>query len=213
MEEGATWLQMSTVGLPATERLNGLAGDAGIGFVDAPVLGTKAPAEQAKLVVLAAGPDELLDRAQPVFDAVGARTVRFGEAGNANAMKLVVNSWVLGLTAVLAESLALAEGLGLPAERLLEVIEGGPMDVDYAHLKGGMMLDRAYEPSFPLRLAHKDARLVREAAAALDLDVAVGEAIARRFAEAEQMGHADDDMAAVYEATSEREDERPAAAP
>jgi 3-hydroxyisobutyrate dehydrogenase len=213
MGEGATWLQMSTVGLAATERLQELAGDAAVGFVDAPVLGTKAPAEQGELIVLASGPDELLDRARPVFEAVGSRTVALGAAGNGSRMKLIVNSWLLGLTTVLAETLAIADALGIDGKRFLDAIEGGPMDVKYAHMKGGMMLERSYEPSFPLRLALKDARLILDAADDADLNVGLVEAAERRLADADETGHSDDDMAAVYEAASPREDERPAAAP
>src|SRR6185437_12579185 len=71
----AVWLQMSTIGIEGTERCAALAGERGIAFLDAPVLGTKAPAEQGNLVVLASGPDDLRERAQPIFDVVGARTM------------------------------------------------------------------------------------------------------------------------------------------
>jgi 3-hydroxyisobutyrate dehydrogenase len=108
--------------------------------------------------------------------------------------------------------MAVADSLGVDAKRFLEVIEGGPMDTAYAQMKGGMMLAREYEVSFPLRLAHKDARLVVEAAGE-DGELSVVEAARKLFAQAEEMGRGEDDMAAVYEAASTREDDRPAAAP
>src|SRR6185312_16343740 len=75
----AVWLQMSTIGIEGTERCAAVAGERGIAFLDAPVLGTKAPAEQGKLVVLASGPADLRERVQPIFDVVGGRTMWIGE--------------------------------------------------------------------------------------------------------------------------------------
>jgi NAD binding domain of 6-phosphogluconate dehydrogenase len=73
--EGAIWLQISAIGEQGTERCIRLANDVGLAFVDAPVLGTRQPAQEGKLVVLAPGPDEVRPRVQPVLDAVGQRTL------------------------------------------------------------------------------------------------------------------------------------------
>jgi 3-hydroxyisobutyrate dehydrogenase len=200
MGADSIWIQTSTVGLQATAELIELAERTGLAYVDSPVLGTKAPAESGELIVLASGPDEVIDRVRPVFDAVGAHTIELGEAGAGTRMKLVVNHWLLSLTTALAEALALADALGIDGSEFLEVIEGGPIDAGYAQLKGRMMLAHDYEPSFPLSLARKDADLVGEAAAASDLALALNEAVRARFAAAERAGRADDDMAAVAEA-------------
>jgi 3-hydroxyisobutyrate dehydrogenase len=211
--EAAIWLQMSTVGLARTDEFAQLAADAGVAYVDCPVSGTRKPAEEGKLVVLASGPAGAITAARPVFEAIGSKTVEAGdEPGDATRLKLVINTWLLALTAGLAETMAVADSLGVDARRFLEVIEGGPMDTAYAQMKGGMMLAREYEASFPLRLAHKDARLVAEAAGG-DGELTVVEAARKLFAQAEEMGRGEDDMAAVYEAASTREDDRPAAAP
>jgi 3-hydroxyisobutyrate dehydrogenase len=89
-----------------------LANRAGVGFVDAPVLGTRQPAEEGKLVVLESGPQEARPRTQPVFDAIGQRTIWAGEAGAGTRLKLVTNSWVLAVVEAGAETIALAEGAG-----------------------------------------------------------------------------------------------------
>jgi 3-hydroxyisobutyrate dehydrogenase len=196
----AVWMQSSTVGIEATERFVRLAADAGVAFVDAPVLGTKAPAEAGELLVLASGPTDALERVRPIFDAVGGRTVELGEAGAGSRMKLVANEWVLALTTALAETLALADALGIDGERFLEVISGGPVDAGYAQIKGKMMVDREYEPSFPLALARKDVDLVLQAATAEGLELALAETVRGQFAAAEAAGHGDEDMAAVREA-------------
>ena len=198
----AIWLQMSTVGLAATADIAGLAAEAGVDFVDAPVLGTKQPAEEGELIVLASGADGALERARPVFEAVGGKVAELGAAGSGSRMKVVVNSWILTLTAGLAETLALAEALELEGRDFLELIAGGPVDAAYAQMKGAAMLEGEYPPSFPLRLAAKDAGLVCEAAAAEGLELALGAAVERRFAAARELGQGDADMAAVYEAAS-----------
>src|SRR5436190_8141563 len=86
----AVWLQMSTIGVAGTEELANAGAERGIAFVDAPVLGTRQPAEAGELIVLASGPDDALDRSEPVFDVVGARTFRLGKAGMGTRMKLVL---------------------------------------------------------------------------------------------------------------------------
>lgn len=200
MADGALLVQASTVGIAATEAIAALCGDHGIELVDAPVLGTKAPAEQGELVVLASGPQGARARCEPLFDAIGSRTIWLGEAGAGTRMKLVLNSWLLALTAALGESVALAEGLDLEPESFLDVIHGGPLGVPYADIKGKAMIERSYEPSFALALAVKDAALVGEAAARHDLELVVGAAVEQRFRAAERAGYGEEDLAAVVEA-------------
>ena len=202
VEADAVWAQMSTVGLDAGDRLLALAAQAGVPMVDAPVLGTKAPAEQGQLTVLASGDPAARERCAPVFDAVGARTVVLGdEPGASTRMKLVVNAWLLALVEGLSESIALAEGLGIDPAGFLDIIDGGPLGLPYAKLKGAMMLERRYEPSFTLALAAKDARLALEAAASAGLELPALAAVRAQLERAEALGHGDDDMAAAVEAS------------
>jgi 3-hydroxyisobutyrate dehydrogenase len=196
---GTLWLQMSTVGLDWTDRLAAAAEQAGVVFVDAPVLGTRAPAEQAQLQVLASGPEEARPAATPVFDAVAVKTQWLGPAGHGSRLKLVMNAWVLALTNGTAESLGLARGLGLDPALFLETIKGGGLDVGYAHVKGGAMLSGEYPPAFPAGLAAKDARLVVEAAGSA-VDVAGAKAALAHLTAAVEAGHGDEDMAALYRA-------------
>jgi 3-hydroxyisobutyrate dehydrogenase len=200
-EPGATWLQMSTIGIEATERSAALAAEHDLVFVDAPVLGTKQPAEQGKLVVLASGPEESRERLAPVFDAVGQRTVWAGEAGRGSRLKLATNAWLVAVVEGAAESLALAEGMGLDPRLFLDAISGGPLDLPYLELKGGAMLERDFTPSFRLALAAKDARLAASAASDAGLDLPMLDTIAERFAQAAQE-HGEEDLSAVYLASA-----------
>ena len=201
LAEGAVWLQMSTVGERGNATLAHLAAENAVTYVDAPVLGTKAPAEQGQLVVLASGPEEARGRCEPVFKAVGGKTVWLGDAGEGSRLKLVVNNWIVGLLGVLAETVAFARATGVDPRKFLETIEGGPLGLPYAQMKGAMMIEEDFPTSFSAKLARKDAALVLEAAEARDLDLAVASAVVARFDDAIGAGHGDEDMAAVYEAT------------
>jgi 3-hydroxyisobutyrate dehydrogenase len=193
----AIWLQMSTIGLDGTRRCAELAERLGLALVDAPVLGTKAPAEQGKLVVLASGPDALRDRTEPIFDAVGARTMWLGGAGAGTRLKIAVNAWIVSVVEGAAETLALAEGLGLDPSLVLEAVAGGPLDLPYLQMKGKAMIARDFEPSFRLALAAKDAGLVADAAAGAGLDLPLVEAIRERLAAGAEE-HGDKDMSATF---------------
>jgi 3-hydroxyisobutyrate dehydrogenase len=199
--EGAVWWQASTVGISANEALVALAEDHGLAYVDAPVLGTKGPAEAGELVVLASGPDAALDRLTPLFDAVGSKTIRLGAAGGGTRFKLVMNHWVLAVTDAIAETLAFAEGVDLDPASFLDAIEGGSLDIGYAHLKGPGMIAGELPVAFPLKHALKDAELILEAADRHDVDLGLAVAVRDRFARAADDGHADDDMGMVIAAT------------
>jgi 3-hydroxyisobutyrate dehydrogenase len=200
---GATWLQMSTIGIEGTERCAALADQHDLVLVDAPVVGTKKPAEEGKLTVLASGPDEAHPTCDPIFDAVGQRTIWLGAAGGGTRMKLVINSWLVSVLEGLAETIALAEGIGVDPTTFLETIEGSPMDVPYAQLKGKMMIERSFDPSFKLSLAAKDAGLILEATERQDLELPLLETIRAQLEEASEE-HGDKDMAATFLASAPR---------
>jgi 3-hydroxyisobutyrate dehydrogenase len=200
LADGAVWLQMSTVGEEGSERLARLATENGVAFVDAPVLGTKAPAEQGQLIVLASGPEEARGKSGPVFDAVGGKTLWLGEAGAGSRLKLVVNNWIVGLLGVLAETISFARATGVDPQDFLKTIEGGPLGLPYAQMKGRMMIEEDFPTSFSAKLARKDAALVLDAARARDLEMAVTSAVLARFDEAIGAGHGEEDMAVVYTA-------------
>ena len=199
MAPGALWLQMATVGPDATAALAAMARGAGADFVDAPVLGTRRPAEEGKLTVLASGPGHLRPRAEPVFEVVGSRLFWLGEIGAGTRMKLVVNTWIAALVGGLAESIALAEAIDVDPAAFLDVVEGTAVGAPYVREKGTMMLDRSYPAQFPLRWLGKDVLLASGAAARQGLALRVAPAIGQLI-EAALGSHADDDMSALVEA-------------
>jgi len=195
--EAPVWLQMSTIGIDGTQRCAELAERHGVAFVDAPVLGTRQPAEQGELVVLASGPDDRRERPEAIFGAVGKRTMWVGEAGAGTRLKVAVNSWILSVVEGAAETLALAEGLGLDPALVLDAVAGGALDLPYLQTKGKAMIARDFEPAFRLALAAKDAALAEDAAAAHGLDLPLVAAIRRRL-DAGVPEHGDKDMSATF---------------
>lgn len=201
MKSDAVWAQCATVGLDGTERLARSAERHSIAFVDSPVLGTRQPAEEGKLIVVASGPAEVRRQVSPVFDAIGSRTVWVSERpGDGHRLKLAGNAWILSLTAATAQSIALAEKSGLDPHLFLELIAGGPTDCAYAQMKGEAMIKGDFTPSFTLGGAAKDAALITEAMHAAGAEDMLMQALRRSFTETAQGEHADEDMAAVVRA-------------
>ncbi len=193
--DSAVWIQSGTVGPAGVRRI---ASAAGRDILDAPVLGTKKPAEEGRLVVLVSGSKQLAARVEPVFDAIGSRTVVAGdEIGDASALKLACNAWVGLITAGTAQSLALAAALGVDPALFLAAIEGTPTDSPYAQLKGKAMLAGDWTPSFALDGAIKDLSLMLDAAGSVGFPGELLAAVRAQFERAAQAGHGADDMAAV----------------
>jgi 3-hydroxyisobutyrate dehydrogenase len=198
LSRDAVWLQMATVGVEGCATLAALADELGLRYVDAPVLGTRKPAEEGALVVLASGSSDTRDLAAPVLDAIASRVMWLGEAGAGSRLKLVANSWVLTVVEGIAESLTLAKALGLDPQQFLDVVKGGAMDAPYVQLKGSAMLAGDFATSFGLDGAAKDAGLIVEAARAAGVDLGVIEAVREHYQRALEAGHGDQDLAATY---------------
>ena len=201
MRNDAVWIQSSTVGLASAARLTERAGRQGIALVDAPVLGTRQPAEAGTLTVLAAGPEELRETAEPVFDAVGSRTIWVGDMpGDGQRLKLVANSFVLSLVGSTAQALDLTRRLGLDPKLFLDTIAGGPLDIPYVQLKGKSMIAGEFPPAFPLAGATKDGYLILEAMEHAGSRTEIMQALVGRYQEAVDGDHGAEDLAAVITA-------------
>jgi 3-hydroxyisobutyrate dehydrogenase len=195
--EGAVWAQMGTIGVTATTQIAGRLGELrpDVMFVDAPVSGSKGPAEAGQLLILASGPPAAEAIVGPAFSAIGRKTVWLGPAGQGSRMKLVVNAYMSILIEGVAEALELADRLGIDPAELAEAIEGGPLDAPIADAKLHKMERDDYAPEFPLEWALKDVDLA--------IDVAGGEpppllaALSRQWRAAVDAGHGRDDVSAA----------------
>ena len=198
LRPGTVWVQSTTVGVAGERRMAALAAEHDLVYVDAPVLGTKQPAADGQLVVLATAPEAARPGLAPVFDAIGSRTVWVGGPGGASRLKLVVNQWVLTVLDGVAEALTLAGGLGLDPALFLEAVRGGATDAPYVQLKGRGMLDGNFEPAFTLSGALKDAELIEAATIDAGVDPGLISLLAEHLRRAVAGTDGGLDMSAVY---------------
>lgn len=196
---GAVWVQTTTTGLAGTAALADLAAQHDVPFLDTPVLGSKGPAADGSLTVLCSGPSALRERVTPVLDALGAATVWVGEQpGQASGLKLVCNAWVTTLTDATAQSIALAQGLGLDARLFLQAISTGGTNNGYVQNKGALMIDGDLSsPQFSMSGARKDVALIRDAMVETGVDTRLADTVLAHFTAASEAGYADHDTAAV----------------
>jgi len=164
--EGCVWAQMGTIGVEASVHLRDRLSEQrpGVMFVDAPVSGSKGPAEQGQLLILASGPAAAASSVDPVFGVLGRRTVWLGQVGQGSLMKLIVNAYMSVLIEGVAEAMELADRLGVGHQELAQVIEGGPLDAPIAEAKLHKMDTGDYAAEFPLEWALKDVDLAIAAA-------------------------------------------------
>jgi 3-hydroxyisobutyrate dehydrogenase len=198
MDPEAVWVQMGTMGRAACLRMERLAAQQGVRFVDAPVVGTQAPAERRELVILAAGTEEAVAECGPVFSALARRTLWVGPAGYGQSLKLVVNKWILDIFESLAEAVAMAEGLGVEPRDFLFALEDGPVGVPSARVRGEAMMARRFpHTSFSVDMAHKDAMLILDAAREKGCEIPLTEVAERQLARTMELGSGEADLASV----------------
>lgn len=199
MESGAVWLQMSTVGVAWADRLAALAPEHGVTMVDAPVMGSRPAAEAGALTPLASGPAAARERCDAVFAPLSRQVLWLGEEpGLGSRLKLALNHLLLVTTENVAESFALAEGLGVDPRWVLDALRGAPYDIQYAHIRGEPMLRGDFTPTFPLKLALKDVGLILEAGEQAGVDLALARVTQERFAKGIELGHGEEDVSATY---------------
>jgi 3-hydroxyisobutyrate dehydrogenase len=203
LRPGAVWAQMSTIGVEGTEQASALVQDRrpDAVFVDAPVSGSKVPAEKGMLLIFASGPEEAQPLVQPVFDVIGQRTLWLGPAGNGSRMKLV-NNVLLAFTAEgVANALALAHRLGLDTASVVGAFDGGPLISAWESGKFRRIADGNYSAEFALALALKDVHLALTDGGPSQFKVLA--ALASEWDELVDRGFGDEDVTVVTKALSE----------
>ena len=193
----ATWAQMGTIGVEATERMATEVARRrpDVMFVDAPVSGSREPARNGRLLILASGPARSHDAVDAVFAALGQRTLWLGPAGTASRLKLVLNAWLAFEIEAAAEASALAERLGVPYAVLSDAVIGGPLASAAALTKLAKMNRGDYSADFSLEWAVKDLDLALAASGAETTPVVM--AIAERWRRLVALGHGHLDISAA----------------
>jgi 3-hydroxyisobutyrate dehydrogenase len=188
-----TMVDMSTVSPETTKYLAGLCAEKGISYLDAPVAGSVKPAEEAQLVIMVGGDENVYVKVKPAFDALGKMSVYLGENGKANVAKLSVNL-MLGIVAQgLAEAVIFARKNGLSAEQLLPLINASAVGGGMTKMKTENIINNDFKPAFALKLLEKDIRLATENG----MDTPVGQSLYSTLQAAKANGHGDEDMISV----------------
>lgn len=199
-------LSMSTISVALAQDLATIHARAGVPYIGAPVFGRPDVAEAGALNIVVAGDSEVIARAQPLLDAMGAKTWAFGaEPHRANAVKLAGNFMLVSAIEAMGEAAALAEGHGVAGADLLDILTNtlfaSPVYKNY----GGLIAAQRYEPpGFNLRLGAKDIGLVLAAAGAVGVPMPFASVLRDNLIEAMGRGDADKDLAALAEVARRR---------
>ncbi|URQ59200.1 NAD(P)-dependent oxidoreductase [Pantoea alhagi] len=198
LKPNAIFCQMGTIGVEATDKLISqlAAARPDVVYIDAPVSGTKTPAENAQILVLASGDRQRAARLEPVFAAISKGARWLGEAGAGSRMKLVVNAWLISMMQGLAESTSLAQQFGFTPDELWSVLEGGPLAAPYAKVKLETIRGGDYTPQMQLVWALKDAQLALSAAE--DQSMPGLQNITQLWQQAVEAGYGEQDLAVIY---------------
>jgi 3-hydroxyisobutyrate dehydrogenase-like beta-hydroxyacid dehydrogenase len=197
MEQGALAIDMSTIAPSASRAIGERLAVKGIEFLDAPVTGSRPRAEAGTLTIMVGGSEEGVERAFPLFEAMGERVVRMGESGHGTMAKVIANTVSAINAAALAEALTMARAAGLDLDAWLEIARAGSSGSTMLELKAGPMVDHDFEPLFKLEQMLKDVRHCMAEARALGVQLRLAEIAERLYAQADDEGRGGEDFAAV----------------
>ncbi len=205
LSPGKTYIDMSTVSPESSREIAAMTRRMGADYLEAPVLGSRKPAAEKALVILAGGDAAVAKRMEPLLLAMGSKVVHLGDVGAAAHMKLIINQMLGTILCVFAEAALTGMAAGLSAERMLEVIQGSVVACPAVQAKGRDMLgSRAFAVQFPLKHAHKDLRLAVLAGDAAGVPTPVTAAAHQLFSIARERGFGEHDVSAVLRALTAR---------
>ena len=199
LSAGKTIINMSTVSYEATREAASIAKTKWCRFLDAPVSGSKGPAENAALVILAGGEENLIVECSPLLLTMGSKVIHCGEIGSGTMMKLMINMLLGNMMSAFAEALTFGRKVGLKLEDMLEAVESGAMHCPMFKLKGQNILKQDFAKAFPIDLLFKDLNLALEAGGKIGLPLMQTAAAREAFCGAVGMELGDLDMSAVIQ--------------
>jgi len=197
LREGMVVVDSSTISPFATREFAERVRQHGAEYLDAPVTGSKIGAENAQIIFIVGGDAALVERLQPLFQAMGKQVKHMGEVGMGQAAKLAMNLMIALIYEGFAEALVLSRKLGVDSNRLLDLIQASMVRSGVVDYKAPFVLRRDFSPNFPLRLMHKDLRLMLEAARELRVKLPATETVEEIYDVAAEEGHSDEDYAAT----------------
>ena len=199
MPKGAIHVSMSTIGVALSKRLAEVHQNAGQGYIAAPVFGRPEAAAAAKLIVVAGGPEEWIERVRPALEAISRKLAIVGkEPWQANVLKLSGNFAIMSVLETLGEAFALLRKAGIDPKQYLEIVNGGLFQSPVYETYGGIIAERRFEPAgFKMALGLKDVRLLLAAAESLSVPMPVASVVRDQFLSGIARGNGDADWARI----------------
>ena len=188
MAAGTVFVDHTTVSAGVTRELAEAAGAKGIAYVDAPVSGGQAGAENGQLVVMCGGAEADYDRAAPVIDAYAKACRRMGEVGAGQTTKMVNQICIAGLLQGLSEGLTLAQKAGLDGEAVIDVIQGGAAGSWQMVNRHETMLDDKFDHGFAVDWMRKDLRICLQAADEMGVSLPITALVDQFYRDVQNMG-------------------------
>ena len=195
-----SFINMSSVAPAYTRELAGKLAPSGVTFIDAPVSGSKKPAEDATLLILAGGLRERVEALSPIFSAMGKKVIYCGDAGRGSMMKMMINLLLGAMMEGLAESLNFGKRGGLDLEAMLDVVLSGPLSCGLFQGKADMFRQDAFPVQFPFKHMTKDLKFVVDTAYDTGAPVPTGHALLQVYRAGLNRNLGDLDVAAVMKA-------------
>jgi 3-hydroxyisobutyrate dehydrogenase len=207
---GRTVVNMGTVSPAYSRRLHDDLATSGARYVEAPVSGSRVPAEAGELVAMLAGDPDALGSVEELVAPMCAATFRCGDVPRALETKLAVNVFLISMVVGLAEAVRFAEEVRVDLGTLVEILDAGPMASAVSRIKLAKLLTGDHAPQASIRDVHHNSRLILEAAAGTGATMPLLTECAALLGEAEEQGLGAADMVAVLEAIRQRDRRRDA---
>ncbi|CAL1241765.1 NAD(P)-dependent oxidoreductase [Candidatus Methylocalor cossyra] len=191
-------IDLSTVSPETARQAASLVAERGAEFLDAPVTGGVEGAENGTLAIMVGGEVSTFHRARPVLAAIGNRIVHMGPSGAGQAAKAVNQIMAAGINQAVTEALAFGAHLGLPMDRLIEVVAGGAAGNWFLEKRGPTLVRGSFQPGFKLALHYKDLRICKAQAEQLGIATPVLDLTLRDYAQLLEQGYGTEDISALY---------------
>jgi len=205
LKSGAIWVDSSTVNPSFTQKMASISKKSGVQFLDAPVAGSKVPAEKGELIFLVGGDTELVNRCAPFFESMGKSYKHIGDNGKGTSLKMVFNLLLGQAMNAFSEGMALGDSLGIDKDTLFNTLLGSPVVAPFITTKREKMDQDNYEPEFPLKWLQKDLQLASETAYEKGVALPAVNVIKEIYAQANHSGYADEDFSAIYKYLGNKE--------
>jgi 3-hydroxyisobutyrate dehydrogenase-like beta-hydroxyacid dehydrogenase len=197
LNEKKVFINMSSVSPRYTREIAAKLAPSGVTFIDAPVSGTKKPAEEGSLAILTGGPQAKIKELEPLFLTMGKKVIYCGDVGQGSMMKMFINLLLGVMMAGFAECLNFGRLGGLDFEAMLDTVASGAMNAPMFQAKAANLRDKNYPAAFPFKHLAKDAKFVVDTAYESGAPVALGQMVLHLYRLGVAQGWGDEDISAI----------------